>query len=344
MAESYRFPLNRYDEYPAHVSFEAFEEDYQSLLDLGTSVVEDNVDPGILEDIGENVKEFLDKWLGNDQETIQNNEVNRPVGVQGKVQLYLPQAIQIADKIDYGPIDLGILGASAFALTQAANQGRDISVRRITAESVSSIVGGITRAISGDLGTVGAQLGIQRVMQGVGRPEVAGAVASAAGIAVNPNRRNIMQGISLRAFRFTFKMIPTSASEAREIKNIIKFFRTSMYPTLLADAQNLSIFQGVRTTQGLSAGLAFPRKFNIRMFYELADSRTSTTAFRQTEEIATGILPCFLESFDAVYNPNAMAYHEDGNPQEIDINMNFIEERPVTREDITTEQDGISRA
>mgnify|MGYP001163962423 CR=1 FL=1 len=77
----------------------------------------------------------------------------------------------------------------------------------------------------------------------------------------------------------------------------------SMYPDIGA---------ALDETQGTSLTLKYPSKFKITMEYgKFSDA--GGVEFGDTNPVATGLLPCFLQSFDAVYNPNAMAFHSDGN-------------------------------
>ena len=52
------------------------------------------------------------------------------------------------------------------------------------------------------------------------------------------------------------------------------------------------------------------------------------------KSIGPEILPCFLESLDVTFNPNSMAWHDDGEPQETVISVSFIEERALNRADV----------
>ena len=78
----------------------------------------------------------------------------------------------------------------------------------------------------------------------------------------------------------------------------------------------------------VEAALRFPSKFNIKLLYD-------------KKKVATRILPCFLQGVDVVYNATGMAFHRDGNFQETDISLNFVEERPLTKRDIIEEADAL---
>ena len=194
----------------------------------------------------------------------------------------------------------------------------------LVGEALKSTMEDIAATAFGDFGDAGAAAAVQRTARRFGAPQFAGAIATSTGITINPNNRNILNGVALRTFRFQFKLIPTSAEESDIINKMIKWFRLSMYPDIGAVLDE---------TQGTSLTLKYPSKFNITMEYGKF-SEAGGIEFGDTKPVATGLLPCFLQSFDAVYNPNAMAFHTDGNPQEVDISLNFIEERALNRNDV----------
>ena len=58
--------------------------------------------------------------------------------------------------------------------------------------------------------------------------------------------------------------------------------------------------------------------------------------FYNEKNVATKILPCYLESMQTVYNPSSMGMHADGSFQEVDISLNFREARTLSRDDIVS--------
>ena len=125
-----------------------------------------------------------------------------------------------------------------------------------------------------------------------------------------------------------------------KIKKIIYMFRSRMYPRLTDDSKVISPEVGGLTStandilnfEGMSAGLNYPAKWDIEMsYYTQADI---TAENERWVRVGTEILPCFLESFEAVYNPNSMSFHSDGSPSEVDISINYVEERAMNANDI----------
>lgn len=195
--------------------------------------------------------------------------------------LYLPVGVQIADRVEYENIGLGALGL----LAGEGGTNVDFAPSDVVQDQQTRglILSEITKKFS----------------------DRAGAVARArTKTAPNPNTRALFKQVSLRSFQFSFKFIPTSESEANTIPQIIRFFRTEMYPLSIAGGE-----------QG-SLGYKFPNKFKIQFFYD-------------NIELATKIAPAYLEAFVTNYNPTQQAFFKSGNGNphfsETDINMTLTE-------------------
>ena len=307
---SFKFPLED-DGYKGRITFEAVQEAYRTLPETvfnglveGANVVQKslprpdaNADPNKLAQ--------QNSFTGV-QKTVRGNLPPR-IGAGRKASLYLPQALQFQDTVEYTGIDLGIVGRGAAEAIAAGRSGGAIA--KAMAGNLLPDFSSIQEAFNKGLKSEAAQVAGLRLASKIS-PELQGAIETETGIAINPNRRSTLKGIGIRQFRFTFKMIPTSAEEAEEVKRIVQFFREEMYPDTSDDV--------------LEAALRFPSKFKINLFYD-------------KKKVATRILPCFLQGVDVVYNATGMAFHKDGNFQETDVSLNFVEERPLTKRDILEE-------
>jgi hypothetical protein len=218
------------------------------------------------------------------------------------VILYLPQAITFNDGMEYdNNVQLGILGAVGEA---ALNSGQGVyeAVTSMVNSGLSSFTDLFKQLPTQDL----ARLAITRAANNI--PVVGDVVSSATRVAINPNRRTLFRGVRPREFTFQFKMIASSPREALEIEKIIDFFRREMYPTSI-DVGNIS------------AGYKYPNPFRISMKYN-------------GKQVGPEILNSYLTNFTTTYNPSSMGYHVDGYPSEVDIQMNFFEERAIDRADV----------
>ena len=203
--------------------------------------------------------------------------------------LYLPASVQIADKVEYENAELGALGGLA--------------------------AGGkpVVPSETSDFGSIASLITSQAVSAFSTR---AGQVARArTKTAPNPNTRALFKQVSLRTFQFSFKLIPTSESEALQIPRIIKYFRRQMYP------KDIEANFG----DGISLGYNFPDKFQIEMFYEV-------------QELASKIAPSYLQDVLTNYNPTNQTFFKrrDGTAyfSEIDLNLTFTEARTLSQKSI----------
>lgn len=229
--------------------------------------------------------------------------------------LYLPSAIQISDAAVYDNVSLGALGA----ITEAAlKQGSNIASAIATAgkDELKSFADGLMDG----LGTTQAKLAGVRATSKLG-DKISGAVKSTTRITTNPNVRAIFNQVPLREFSFTFKLVANSPKEALEIKKIIKYFRTELYPS------DIMVGEGIR----LSLGYHFPDMFRIEFHHpaeELTPGKWSPS------QVATKLKDCYLTGFNAVYNATGMGLHKDGNFTEIDVTLSFREASTLSKKDI----------
>ena len=228
---------------------------------------------------------------------------DKPVEGAPKVNLFFPLSVQIDDTVDIGAGNLGGLGAAA--LTGLKNrEGIVAGVSNAVAKGFSDIFqyafGGLdedtARFVAAKAGKFGPQ-GIQT------------AVSVANQVSVNPNTRAVFNTVNLRAFSFTFKMIPNSAQEAQEIQKIVKHFRSALYPEIL-------------DVGGLPLGYKFPPLFRI------------TFKHRGSEAKIPRLELCYLRGIQSTYNPTGQAFYRDGQPNEIDMTLQFQEYRTLHKADI----------
>jgi hypothetical protein len=223
--------------------------------------------------------------------------------VDTEVLLYLPQGLQFRDNVTYENVDVGSTGAAVAGGASALAAMTD---------GVSSFVQGMSGGGAND-GL--AKLATVRMAQAAGKfsDEVTAGLKLQTGVTTNPNTRSLFKQVNMREFQFNFKMIARSKAEADQIKRIIAFFRSELYP------EDIPVTIG---GQELSLGYQFPNKFNLEFEY---DGKT----------IAHKVKPCFLRSVDTTYNASQMAFHDDGEFLEVDMNLNFTETVTLSKKDIS---------
>lgn len=306
------YPLNNTDEYKGRLVFNVMEEpetDLGNVADAAAKMTSSGIEAikkALGTDNPEEVSKASTTFGGLDNIPIIKD---RPLIDTGRrVSLYLPVGLQYRDNVAYDNMDLGGVGAS---VEQGLKSGTG---------AISALVDNFKSTISAGLGGAAnkevASLAAVRLTSAL-PDEISGAFRSAAGVTTNPNTRVLFKSVGLRDFSFAFKFIATSSAEAEEIKEIIKLFRTELYPENI----NLPLPGG----SSVSIGYRFPNKFQITVEYD-------------GEEVATRIKPCYLRDVTVTYNTTAMSMHSDGNFQEIEMTLAFQESRTLNRKDV--EEDG----
>jgi len=362
MAETLRYPFDDADDYEGAVVFEVVDEDamrfvssQNSAAETRASISDTEVDEfiesrkGILDQIGGAIdglfgsgseeqsaaqkSEERDKARKEmmDLRSVKGSAPTAKSGIENviikdnayRVKLYLPQAFQIQDQVNFENFELGILGATAEkAMKEAGAAGRSVGILGATKQGISAASGaGASLLASGgqiDINNSTAALVAAQTIQAVGKnipvvgaaaPAVSAAVRSTAGVQVNPNLRALFKDVPLRQFNFAFTMIPTSRAEASTVRRIIRHFREEMYPEGLDYA-------------GINYGYKFPNRFLIRAQYKRAD--------------IPGIkfVPAYLTSVSTAYNDQTMGMHDDGHFTSTTISLAFTESKPLMKQHI----------
>lgn len=126
------------------------------------------------------------------------------------------------------------------------------------------------------------------------------------GIASNPYTETQYTGSGVRSFGFQFKLMSQSSKEANTALAIEHFFRENMYP------EDAGAFQ-----------LKYPNRFKINFYNGDAPNKFMPT-----------IKECYLTTLNTTYNSTTNAFHDKGQPVEIDIAATFQEVKALTRNDL----------
>ena len=229
----------------------------------------------------------------------------------GSVKLFLPTALTFNDGLNYDTPNLGATGAMAFGAVSAGDDALKSGVEAF-GKGITSLLDTISGNASGaDLTSLGAIR-----LANKASPEIAEGISIAGAVTMNPNTRAAFKGVSIREFSFTFKFIPKSKEESKVVGDIIKRFRIAAYPE--------SINAG-----GIDYGFKFPDLFDIAIKYKTADGKDVT--------VGQKFQKCFLKGISTTYNPSTMTFHKDGAPAEIDLTLNFVEEKTLDRAAIIKE-------
>lgn len=204
------------------------------------------------------------------------------------VFLYQPPGVAIQDGATYTNFNLGALkGASEFVkggVTSSDLNSSDMMAAGLIGKDA------LTSALGSDL---------------VGKGTAIGALES--GIAVNPYTRVAFEGVNIRTYDFTFKLVAESKDETEMAKRIERTFRKFLYPKRVG-----------------SIGLTYPPIFNIKFF---SNKRENPYMPKIKQTYLTSLQTTFNESTNALFK-------ETGAPFEVTLAMTFQEERTLVRQDL----------
>lgn len=179
----------------------------------------------------------------------------------------------------------------------------DIIKKSMGEQSVLSAIkdSGATGAATG----IGLNYGYQALQSAT--PEGAAYAGKRLGMAPNPLREQIFQGVNFRTFSFTYDFYPKSSSESNAIKEIIKTFKKKMHPEYKFDKY---IYK-------------YPDEFCITLY-----SGGST-------KFLPKIKPCVLSDLHVNYAPlGSFVSTRDGSPVKTSLTLVFKELGLLTKKEI----------
>ena len=220
----------------------------------------------------------------------------------GSVTFPLSRGLKYTDGVSYNVVDVGLLGAAGDIGSASSEDGRLTGAAKSLAinaagKALGPAAGSIVGAALGKLG--GAALG------GLGGASIAaqtGAIAqSATRVSTAPNERTLFERVKLRNFAFSFTMIAREADEQVEIKEILKFFRSEVYP------------EAITISGGAPFAYEFPNVFQI----DIKNRDGTNPGFN--------IQRCYLESVDTTFNGTSSGMFEGREFVEVQVNLSFRE-------------------
>ena len=190
-------------------------------------------------------------------------------------------ADNIADTIKQGSNQI-MQGMEQFVSRNLNDQTRDLVVKALSAQAVNIF---------------GANVDVNQIL------------ARSGGKIINPNMELLFNNVTLRTFRFSFKMTPRDDREATSIKSIIRSLKKNMAA------------KSVSNTDTSSNGL-FLKTPNI---FELQYKKGN-----RPHPFLNLFKPCFLSDMSVNYTgENVYATYSDGTPLSLSLNLTFKEILPI---------------
>lgn len=218
----------------------------------------------------------------------------------GSVTLYMPSGHTVNDNLAYDNVDTGIGGQLVNAAGTSANTGEFIDKLKNNAKPL------VQTAVSQQLANFSQEKGL-----------VGGAAGQAlinSGQVVNPHTQMLFKSPQLRQFTYSFKMIPRTIEEAREMVKIVQFFRVAAYP----ETGNGGDETGAGTVE--MSTFKFPDIFEITFLNKGKQNKNMISQMHS-----------YLTSVNVTYNSSTPAFYADGMPSEIDLQLTFQESKALNR-------------
>ena len=213
-----------------------------------------------------------------------------------EIILPLPEDLSYGDAADYSNADLGSMGAQ-FADQNLSNAFTS-AIEDIKAGGASEIGLSVLSRYSGN-----------RTRSRIGKTP-------------NPNTRALFKQVNMRSFEFSYKFVPTSWQEAREVKRIVKAFRSELYPT---DASGTD-------EDGFKIAYAFPNRYRIKFFLGSEEEGRF--------EIEPKLKFCFLTAVNVKYNTKTILREGAGGTTgkldfaDTSLSLSFRESETLLSEEI----------
>lgn len=244
----------------------------------------------------------------------------RTVPTGNSVYLYLPkEGISVGDKADYESASLGVTGTIIeTADTSDLNIGTALNVGT---KSISDAFVVLSDPEASSLPLVSKML---QTLKNITPQPINQGARSRIKRTANPQLRALFNQVDRRSFSYSFEFVPDNPKEAKLIREIVNFFRKNLYPEVEGIPDGGEFFSDFV--------YKFPNKFEIEYYFN-------------QKRIGHRILPCYLESVKVQYsNQGTMSFFPDGEFISTKIDLNFIEERALSKERIDPNNfsDGVS--
>lgn len=251
------------------------------------------------------------------------------------ILLPIPSNIQDGNSVKYTEGSLDGLTAKALGIALGAfGPGSD---DKVVSQLISdTLKGTIDAAISDEARSYFTRtLAAQAANVAGGNLTASQLLARQSGNIINPNMELLFDGVTLRSFKFSFKMTPRNGKEAEEIKKIIRLLKRTMSPGLGGE------FGPDGTTKLQTKDFYL----NTPHLYQLSYMRG-----RNTHPFLHKFKPCFLTDMSVNYTgEGTYAVYGDsadgggGTPVSMIMDLGFKEVEPIYSQDYATKegQDGV---
>lgn len=225
----------------------------------------------------------------------------------GAILLPMPSNIQDGNSVSYGEDQLGAFTEKGLGVAQKA---MGTTIQEVMKADTTKLETATNKALdlitnAGFKDVVMKSLAAEAVSIFGGNVSINSLLARESGQIINPNLELLFSGVTLRSFRFSFKMTPRSDTETSQIKNIIRALKKNMAPSQTTDF------------------LTTPNLFQIK-YMKGNNEHPFLHKFKT----------CFLKDMSVNYTgENVYATYHDGTPVSLNLDLTFQEREPIYASD-----------
>jgi len=251
--------------------------------------------------------------LGSANVDVNATPQNQVTSTSSLIILPMPSNIQDGNSVNYGDSSLNSIVAGGLNAVQDVMVGDYSSNTNSILGSVEKIATNMTTQTGKFFNSLGADvqklvvkgLAAEAVSVFGGNVSLNSFLARESGQILNPNMELLFSGVTLRTFRFSFKMTPRDNDESNNVKNIIRTLKKNM------------------AARGEGTFLNTPNVFTLA-YKKGSDDHPFLHKFK----------PCFLKDMSVNYTgENVYTTYSDGTPVSMTMDLTFQEMFPIYEKD-----------
>ena len=244
--------------------------------------------------------------------------------ILNSIILPIPSNIQDGNSVNYGEDSLNSLSAAGVNIARDLMNldFTDPNVFNTAFTKIQNAANAVIDIGSANKDLIMKALAAQAVNVFGGNVSVDSLLARESGQILNPNMELLFSGVTLRTFRFSFKMTPRDDKESKSVKNIIRTFKKNM---------------AAKGNVGNNAtGNVYLKTPNV---FKLAYKKGN-----QPHPFLNSFKDCFLKDMSVNYaGENVYATYADGTPVSLTMDLTFQELFPIYADDYEDEKDNTGR-
>ena len=253
--------------------------------------------------------------------TISKKLSKKPLINAGTILLPIPSNIEDSNNVVYGDSSLNGLAAAGVSAVETGMVDLGSAISGKGKVDFSNMVGDVKDKLTAGLGCGDKQLAMATAGDIITRKLISEAVnifggnvttqqllTRDTGEILNPNMELLFSDVTIRNFRFNFKLTPRNPKEAEQVKLIIRAFKRNMAPQAQGGVQGAGNFF-----------LRSPNIFKIRYRSGNKD-HPFLNKFKQ----------CFLTGVQTTYTGEGVySTYDDRTPVSIILDLSFKEIQPI---------------